>query len=321
MSNVIYPKPKKRARNDLSIKKVPVPKGDEHPHPPNGAGIMPVHEFTMGLIAPKGSGKTTTLVNLLEIYAGYFNAIYIFSPTIKSDSKWDYVKQLKLLVDNKPLKDWCRKMEQRDESNASVQPAPVGIQFGSILEKEFKPEIPEENFFDQYSDSAFKKIMDENKRMVDMLKDHGKLKTLANRILVIFDDQVGSSLFSGKNQAYFKGVNTRQRQHSASFIIVSQGYKEIPKTIRTNWTCLLLYRIGNMKELEVIYEEFEMGLSWEEWYKLYRQATAEKYQFLFIDMYCDEKFAMRKGFDKALNYIERRDNDLEETPPDKKTKV
>ncbi len=309
MPKSIYPKPKKRKRGDLEVKKIPVPKGDDHPPPPNGAGIMPNHEFTMGLIGPKGVAKTTTIVNLIEIYSGYFHEIYIFSPTIKSDSKWDYVKQLKCQIENKPLKDWCRKMEQRESLNSPLQPAPIGIQFGSILEEKFSPTIPEDHFFDEYVMSKFKKIMDDNKRMVDMLKDHGKLKTLANRILFIFDDQVGSDLFYGKLKKYFTGVNTRHRHHSASMIMVSQGYKEIPKTIRTNWTCLLTYKIGNMKEIEVIYEEFEMGLNFEDWLALYRQATKEKFNFLFIDMYCDEEFKMRKNFDTALNYKEMVDNE------------
>ena len=57
-----------------------------------------------------------------------------------------------------------------------------------------------------------------------------------------------------------------------------------------------------MKELEVIYEEFPMDLSWDEWYSLYREATREKHDFLFIDMYGPEEYKMRKGFDRALFY-------------------
>jgi len=41
----------------------------------------------MGLIAPKGAGKTTVICNLLEFYKGYFHTILVFSPTILSDEK------------------------------------------------------------------------------------------------------------------------------------------------------------------------------------------------------------------------------------------
>ncbi len=53
----------------LEIVPVPVPPGSDHPPPPYGNGLLPVHEFTMGLIAPKGKGKTTTIINLLEFYS------------------------------------------------------------------------------------------------------------------------------------------------------------------------------------------------------------------------------------------------------------
>lgn len=104
--------------------------------------------------------------------------------------------------------------------------------------------------------------------MIKALKKHDQPKYLANRILIIFDDLVGSTLFSGSRGSYFKGefissgtrsfvnifigVNTRHRHYSASFLMVSQGYKEIPKTIRTNWTCLIVFEIGNEREVQVV---------------------------------------------------------------------
>ena len=39
----------------LNVDPIPVPRGYIHPLPPNE--ILPRHEFTIGLIAPKGSGK------------------------------------------------------------------------------------------------------------------------------------------------------------------------------------------------------------------------------------------------------------------------
>ena len=38
----------------------------------------------MALFAPKGSGKSTTIVNLLDFYKGYFHTILVFSPTVES---------------------------------------------------------------------------------------------------------------------------------------------------------------------------------------------------------------------------------------------
>lgn len=52
------------------------------------------HPFSMGIIAPKGGGKSTILINLLtrrNFYWRFFNEIHIFSPTCKMDNKWDSV--------------------------------------------------------------------------------------------------------------------------------------------------------------------------------------------------------------------------------------
>lgn len=72
----------------LVVKAIPIPNHCKHPSPLND--VLPTHEFTMGIIAPKGSGKTTVIANLLNFYKGYFHTILIFSPTVASDEKWDW---------------------------------------------------------------------------------------------------------------------------------------------------------------------------------------------------------------------------------------
>ena len=91
----------------LDVKEIPTPHAFNHPPPPSN--ILPRHEFTWGIIAPKGSGKTTLIANLLKFYKGYFHSILVFSPTVASDEKWDYVKGLPLLAENLPLKKWLLK--------------------------------------------------------------------------------------------------------------------------------------------------------------------------------------------------------------------
>lgn len=115
--------------------------------------------------------------------------------------------------------------------------------------EEHTPEIGEENFYEDYDDDTFMAIMKEQRDMVKFLKEHDYPKYLADRLLVIFDDLVGSDLFRSK---FFKGFNTRHRHYSASMIMVSQSYKEIQKTVRTQWSGLLVYEIGNDQEVFVV---------------------------------------------------------------------
>jgi hypothetical protein len=284
----------------LIVKPVPVPSQYHHPLPAHEQ--LPFHEFTMGLIAPKGAGKTTVICNLLHFYKNYFHTILVFSPTIDSDEKWDWIKNQKLLVENTPLQKWLRKMAEKKNEGKVVENPPLSSELEALVQekKDFTGMIPAEHYFDSYNDDKFREIMEEQMSMIKLLKKHNQPKYLANRILIIFDDLVGSSLFAGSRGSYFKGINTRHRHYSSSFIMVSQGYKEIPKTIRTNWTSLIVFEIGNEQEVFVIYQEYAMGLTYDDWLQVYKHATDEDHSFLFINFQKPKRMRMMKNF---TNYL------------------
>jgi hypothetical protein len=207
----------------LEVLPIPVPRGNQHPLPRSEA--LPKHEFSMGIIAPKGSGKTTVICNLLKFYKGYFHTIIVFSPTVASDDKWDYIKQQPLLAENVALKKWLIDISKACDKNDVVQPAPPGRELEGLVNpsKMVDFRIPEKCFYSQYCEEDLDEIMKEQMAVVKLLQKHGKSKHLANRILIIFDDLVGSSLFSGRRDNPFKMLNTNHRHYSASLFMVSQA--------------------------------------------------------------------------------------------------
>ncbi len=273
------------------IKEVPVP-DISHPEPP--FPMLPKHEFTMGLIAPKGSGKTTTMINLLDIYAGQFHKIIIFSPTVASDEKWDYIKNKEgLIAQNIELMHYVDTMTRRNKSIRLVEGALVKNEFDGLVDEydpDFDGKIGEDCFMEDYSEESLRDIYTKQMTLVKLLKKHGKTKHLANRLLILFDDLVGSQLFSNARSNIFKGFNTRHRHYSCSMLMVSQSYKEIPKTVRTNYTCLILFEICNEKELEVIHDEYPMNcMDRKVWLKMYSYAVKEPYSFMYYNMQEKEK--------------------------------
>lgn len=206
------------------IKEVPVP---DINHPDAKFEMLPRHEFTMGLIAPKGSGKTTTIINLLEMYKGYFHSIIVFSPTVASDEKWDYIKaQPGILKQNIELQDWVEKLLKKRKGSRLVEGPMVKNEFEGLYD-EFQPDfdgvIPEECFLEDYSEDTLRAIYTKQMDLVKLLKKFGKTKHLANRLLIVFDDLVGSSLFSNARSNIFKGFNTRHRHYSTSMLMVAQA--------------------------------------------------------------------------------------------------
>ena len=83
--------PKRKGTSMPKVSKIPVteyelkqPKSDVMARPPI-RGL---------LVAPSGGFKTTLLANLiLDMYRGFFERIYIFSPTVHLDSTWEPVKK------------------------------------------------------------------------------------------------------------------------------------------------------------------------------------------------------------------------------------
>jgi GTPase SAR1 family protein len=338
----------------LIVRPIKEPSGAEHPDPISP--ILPTHEFSMLIIAPRGSGKTTLILNFLsDFYKAYFHSISVFSPTMNGDSKWTTIKQMKgILKENKNIEDLKKpqgpgdkKKSSRGESDAdddedsdaddeadapnynyfnsfhgmfaSTAPpavavsgdlrAPVPRNLGSKLgqkrkkkdsDKKFTGKIPSKDFYPDYDEMTLQNIMTKQMAQIKQFKKRGKTKHHADRKLLIFDDLVGSNLFANTKVNPFRRLNTTLRHYSTSVIMVSQAYKEIPKTVRINTSVLILYDIANQQELEDLYAENNCGLTKDEWLNIYRYCTAEPFNFMYINYKLPKPDRIMKNFSEKI---------------------
>lgn len=201
------------------------------------------------------------------------------------------------MSENKPLKDWLKGLADKEDEGIVKRRPPPSM---DLFDTEHDGNIPEECFFAIYSESDLAQLMKEQKKMIKMLKDRGKTKHLANRILIIFDDLVGSTLFSNARDNFFKMLNANHRHHSVSMIMVTQAYKEIPKTVRTQFSCLLFFEIANDRELRVIYEEYTLSLKLADWMEIYKYCTDNDYDFMFINYQKPKRLRIMKNFSEYI---------------------
>lgn len=113
-----------------------------------------------------------------------FHTIIVFSPTVASDEKWDYIKKKKLLVENVALKDWIKRKSQPQGGNPVVEKLSPAQDFEGLVadrDSNFDGLIPEECFLEDYSEETLRDIYEQQMRIVKLLKKHGKTKHLANR--------------------------------------------------------------------------------------------------------------------------------------------
>ena len=219
------------------------------------------------------------------------------------NSLLDWVKKQKLIAENKPLKRWVREQSNERARDQIVQPAPIGHELEGLVnmrDVDHDGFIPEEYFMSTYNQDTLRDIMKEQMNVVELLKKHGKTKHMANRILIVFDDLVGSSLFSEHKDNPFKMLNANHRHYSFSMLMVTQAYKEIPKTVRTQFSCVIVFEIANEKEVEVIYEENPMSLKREAWQEMYLYATEGDHNFMFLNYQKPKLERVMKNFKEVL---------------------
>ena len=96
--------------------------------------------------------------------------------------------------------------------------------------------------------------------------------------LIILDDCLGFI----KPKSYASYLCSRYRHYKISLIITSQNFRSIPNTIRTNATGYLIFKTTNKKEYNKYEDEFS-GL-FNNFNKMYDEATKEPYSFLYLDL-------------------------------------
>lgn len=82
--------------------------------------------------------------------------------------------------------------------------------------------------------------------------------------------------------------------------MVTQAYKELPKTVRTNFSCVILFEIANDREVEVIYEENPMNLKRDQWMEMYQHATNADHDFLYINYQKPKRLRLMRNFTEIL---------------------
>jgi len=125
----------------------------------------------------------------------------------------------------------------------------------------------------------------------EIIKSQVDKKDEKEPILVVLDDCV--SYFN--NHSVLNNLPQLSRHYKISFIVSTQSYMALPNRLRKNSSEYLIFRIYNEKDLKAIDEE--VGSEYENFMKLYNEATSEKYNFLFLNK---REMVAYKNFEEKL---------------------
>lgn len=110
---------------------------------------------------------------------------------------------------------------------------------------------------------------------VDNMPNKGKSQ------LVVFDDQINEI---SKTQQMISEFFIRGRKKMLSMAYLTQSYFKVPKIIRLNINYLILLKLSSDRDLKLIVSDYGLGVDVEDLYKIYKNATTTKFNFLKIDI-------------------------------------
>ena len=119
-----------------------------------------------------------------------------------------------------------------------------------------------------------------------------KEKKLAPEYIFIFDD-LGSDL----RHPCITQLCKVSRHYKAKLIFSSQYIHDLSTSSIKNLDYTLIFKSFNKEKLLVLYDALDLSIEFETFEKLYQDATAEQFHFLYVD---SRENKYRKDFDKEF---------------------
>lgn len=224
---------------------------------------IPKPPFFCSIVAPRQSGKTTVLINLLtkdHFYRRYFDLVLVFSASIETDYKWKH---------------------------------PI------VKEMEHSKRAPKLFTFSFFSEEMLNTILDAIKKE-NMGDKEKKEPPLGLKVLLVFDDMITEGICSNTHIGPVERAAIRLRHIGISTIIVSQKYNMISKKTREN-SCNWIFFDLSKEEMTQVARERCGNMDPQHFYRMLKHAVSEPFSCVHVnDQVRDFKHKFIRNFDTFL---------------------
>jgi hypothetical protein len=258
------------------------------------------------VVGPRGSGKSTATVNLIEHLP--FDRIFVISPSMKSNKE---------LMDR--LKIDPQDVYEDPDDLTCLEAIKAAIEAERDDLERYREELKRYRKLMKtiHSESSLFRLSDDD--LADFFQD-GDFQPPKHRwngkkpcMCLILDDVMGSMLYSKPrklNQLTIYHRHLGQLKEGGalglSLFFLVQSYKAqaggISRTIRGNVTSMILFANKNQKMLDEVAEELAGEVAPEVFFKVFKQAIHDKHDFLFVDLHRkpNHPSAFRRNLDTFL---------------------
>lgn len=275
----------------------------------NAPVTMPKPPFLAGIFGSRGSGKTTSMINMLRMYDKMkaFDHIVIWSPTFEKDPKFE------AWVESKP--------HAKLELIANFTEA----KFNEYLQK-FDQNVRDyleyrkaKKAYDKYAKSGIKSL-NEDELLLLYQYDFGN-PDVYNKFpdgipshCMVFDDQVGNKKIYRNDSAGAVGqFALRHRHYLCSVFFLSQADNNgIPKQLRKNLNVCMFFANKSDKMKQEMAEEMNSHISPKEFIDCWNFATEEDHAFFMCIFDAEQKeHRFRKNFDTLIFPVAEEEDEQE----------
>lgn len=250
-----------------------------------GYDLFPEIYSSIFLVARKRSGKTSTIMNILQNCSDRDTKIIVFCSTCEHD------------VAYKAIAKYLDKMKIDYEFHQSINDngynhleALINEMKDSLIEEEEEQALEEPEQFKEevLLLNGYKIVV---KKPIKRKKNKKPKKKISPKYIVIFDDI--SAELKDKNIA----VLLKQNRHYKSKIIISSQYiLDILPEARNQIQYYLIFGGINEQKLFEIYKNANLNIDFDEFMKMYEDATSTPYNFFYVSTYCDYRHNFNKNY-------------------------
>lgn len=247
-----------RRINNLKVIPPKLRQSKESGKPVKGRMIYNETSYITFILAKKKSGKTVLLFNILHNSIDKRTKVFIFCSSISKDQTYKGM------------------LEYLDKKNIEVETFTNIRELTDIIKELFSGSDDEDS-------------EEEKEVKIDLFKEEekkDKKKKYKNRVpdyVFIFDD-LGTEL---RDRTFNKLLKTHR--HINSQIIISSHYPTdlMPEALKQIDLFLLLPKINEKKLLD-LYDLITLDIDYEKFQELYKEATEERFNFLYVDARNDQ---------------------------------
>lgn len=268
-----------REINDVKISKIKLPVRDEKKV--RGGDLLPLFSNTF-ICAKKNSGKTTVIFNILKKCVDKNTIVDLFVSTIEKDRSWIQILEF---LKKKGIQVNAHMSSTSEDGRDLIK---------EIIDQPVEFSDDESDGEEENNGLMYISVNEPKEEKAPVVRRR-KNKITQKRIVIL--DDIGNEL---KKPSIDQLLKVNRHLHS-KVILSSQYLNDLSPQARRQIDVWLLFNGCKREKLQTVMRDCDTHLEYPVFEQIYKYATSEKYNFLYIDCH-HSKF--RRNFNQEIRISE-----------------